>query len=215
MIVAPIIFCTVVHGIASVGEAKRVGRVAVKALIYFEIVTTIALVLGLVLVNVWAPGAGMNVDPATLADSQRRRRRAAGEAGRLRRVPRQPGPDERGRRLRRRRRPAGAVLLGDVRLRAAGPRSEGQADHRRHPRGVAGPLQDDRVRHVCRADRRVRRHRVHGGTVRAVVAARARQPRADVLRAAARCSSCWCCGRSRGDSGSTCCGSSATSARSS
>jgi len=69
MIVAPIIFCTVVHGIASVGEARRVGRVAVKALIYFEIVTTIALVLGLVVVNLWAPGAGMNVDPATLADS--------------------------------------------------------------------------------------------------------------------------------------------------
>ena len=66
MIVAPIIFCTVVHGIASVGEAKRVGRVAVKALIYFEVVTTIALVLGLVLVNTWAPGAGMNIDPATL-----------------------------------------------------------------------------------------------------------------------------------------------------
>ena len=70
MIVAPIIFCTVVHGIASVGEAKRVGRVAVKALIYFEIVTTIALVLGLVVVNLWAPGAGMNVDPATLADTR-------------------------------------------------------------------------------------------------------------------------------------------------
>jgi aerobic C4-dicarboxylate transport protein len=69
MIVAPIIFCTVVHGIASVGEAKKVGRVAIKALIYFEIVTTIALVLGLITVNVWAPGAGMHVDPATLADS--------------------------------------------------------------------------------------------------------------------------------------------------
>ena len=68
MIVAPIIFCTVVHGIASVGEARRVGRVAVKTLIYFEIVTTIALVLGLVLVNVWAPGEGMNIDPATLVD---------------------------------------------------------------------------------------------------------------------------------------------------
>ena len=67
MLVAPIIFCTVVHGIASVGEAKRVGRVAIKALIYFEIVTTIALVVGLVLVNVWAPGAGMNVDRAALA----------------------------------------------------------------------------------------------------------------------------------------------------
>ncbi len=69
MIVAPIIFCTVVHGIASVGEARRVGRVAIKALIYFEIVTTCALVLGLVLVNVWAPGMGMNVDPTTLEDS--------------------------------------------------------------------------------------------------------------------------------------------------
>src|SRR5215208_5312644 len=65
MIVAPIIFCTVVHGIASVGEARRVGRVAVKALIYFEIVTTIALVLGLVVVNLWAPGAGMTSDGAT------------------------------------------------------------------------------------------------------------------------------------------------------
>ena len=69
MIVAPIIFCTVVHGIASVGEARRVGRVAVKTLIYFEIVTTFALVLGLVLVNVWRPGIGMHVDPTTLANS--------------------------------------------------------------------------------------------------------------------------------------------------
>jgi aerobic C4-dicarboxylate transport protein len=69
MIVAPIIFCTVVHGIASVGEAKKVGRVAIKALVYFEIVTTIALVLGLVMVNTWAPGVGMNVDPTTLEDS--------------------------------------------------------------------------------------------------------------------------------------------------
>ena len=69
MLVAPIIFCTVVHGIASVGEAKKVGRVAIKALIYFEIVTTMALVIGLVLVNVWAPGAGMHVDPSTLTDS--------------------------------------------------------------------------------------------------------------------------------------------------
>src|SRR5688500_18935955 len=70
MIVAPVIFCTVVHGIASVGQAKRVGRVAVKALIYCEIVTTVALVLGLVVVNLWAPGAGMNVDPASLADTR-------------------------------------------------------------------------------------------------------------------------------------------------
>ncbi len=68
MLVAPIIFCTVVHGIASVGQAKKVGRVAIKSLIYFEIVTTIALVLALLLVNVWKPGAGMHVDLKTLAD---------------------------------------------------------------------------------------------------------------------------------------------------
>lgn len=68
MLVTPIIFCTVVHGVASVGEAKKVGRVAIKALLYFEIVTTLALVIGLVLVNFWAPGTGMHIDPATLAD---------------------------------------------------------------------------------------------------------------------------------------------------
>jgi aerobic C4-dicarboxylate transport protein len=69
MLVAPIIFCTVVHGIASVGEAKKVGRVAIKSLVYFEVVTTIALILALLLVNLWAPGAGMHVDLKTLADS--------------------------------------------------------------------------------------------------------------------------------------------------
>lgn len=69
MLVAPIIFCMVVHGIAGMGQAKQVGRVAIKALIYFEIVTTVGLILALVLVNVWQPGAGMNIDPATLGDS--------------------------------------------------------------------------------------------------------------------------------------------------
>jgi aerobic C4-dicarboxylate transport protein len=69
MLVAPIIFCTVVHGIASVGEAKKVGRVAIKSLVYFEVVTTVALILALLLVNVWAPGSGMHVDLTTLADS--------------------------------------------------------------------------------------------------------------------------------------------------
>src|SRR5579863_7165585 len=68
MLVAPIIFCTVVHGIASVGEAKKVGRVAIKSLVYFEVVTTIALVLALLLVNLWAPGAGMHVDLKAVAD---------------------------------------------------------------------------------------------------------------------------------------------------
>ena len=68
MLVAPIVFCTLVHGIASVGEAKKVGRIAIKALIYFEVVTTIGLILAMVLVNLWAPGASMHVDLRTLAD---------------------------------------------------------------------------------------------------------------------------------------------------
>jgi aerobic C4-dicarboxylate transport protein len=69
MLVAPIIFCTIVHGIASVGDAKKVGRIAIRSLIYFELVTTIALILALLLVNLWAPGAGMHVDLKTLADN--------------------------------------------------------------------------------------------------------------------------------------------------
>ena len=62
MIIAPVIFCTVVHGIARMADMARVGRVAVKALAYFEVLTTIALVLGLVMVNLIKPGSGMNVD---------------------------------------------------------------------------------------------------------------------------------------------------------
>ncbi|GAB6845220.1 aerobic C4-dicarboxylate transport protein [Methylorubrum rhodinum] len=66
MIVAPIVFCVVVHGIAGAGDLKKVGRVGVKALIYFEVMTTVALVLGLVLAWVVGPGHGMNVDVASL-----------------------------------------------------------------------------------------------------------------------------------------------------
>jgi aerobic C4-dicarboxylate transport protein len=66
MIVAPIVFCVVVHGIAGAGDLKKVGRVGLKALIYFEVMTTIALVVGLVLAFLFAPGHGMNIDPSTL-----------------------------------------------------------------------------------------------------------------------------------------------------
>src|ERR1700721_4815185 len=62
VLIAPIIFCTVVHGMASMADMAKVGRVALKALIYFEVLTTLALVLGLLAVNVFKPGAGMNVD---------------------------------------------------------------------------------------------------------------------------------------------------------
>jgi aerobic C4-dicarboxylate transport protein len=66
MIVAPVVFCTVVVGIAGVGDVKAVGKAGVLTLVYFEIVSTVALVIGLVAVNIVKPGAGMNVDPATL-----------------------------------------------------------------------------------------------------------------------------------------------------
>src|SRR3954464_8127939 len=66
MLIAPIIFCTVVHGIASMEDMKKVGRVGVKALIYFEVMTTLALIIGLVVVNLWHPGTGMNVDVNSL-----------------------------------------------------------------------------------------------------------------------------------------------------
>lgn len=66
MIIAPIIFCTVVHGIASMSDLKKLGRIGVKALVYFEVVSTLALIIGLVVVNVWKPGVGFNIDPATL-----------------------------------------------------------------------------------------------------------------------------------------------------
>jgi aerobic C4-dicarboxylate transport protein len=66
MMIAPIIFTTVVVGIAKMGDLKRVGRVGLKALIYFEVVTTAALVIGLIVINVVQPGVGMNVDVSAL-----------------------------------------------------------------------------------------------------------------------------------------------------
>jgi aerobic C4-dicarboxylate transport protein len=66
MIVAPIVFCVVVHGIAGAGDLKKVGRVGGKALLYFECMTTIALIVGLVLAFLVAPGKGMNINTANL-----------------------------------------------------------------------------------------------------------------------------------------------------
>ena len=69
MLIAPIIFCTVVNGIAHMADMARVGRVAIKSIIYFEAITTAALIIGLVAVNLWQPGAGMNVDAASINSS--------------------------------------------------------------------------------------------------------------------------------------------------
>ena len=66
MMIAPVIFCTIVHGIASMGDLKKVGRVGVKTLFYFEAVSTLALAIGLIVAEVLKPGAGFNIDVATL-----------------------------------------------------------------------------------------------------------------------------------------------------
>ena len=66
MMIAPVIFCTVVHGISSMGDLKRVGRVGLKSLIYFETVSTVALAVGLLVGEVLQPGHGFNIDPATI-----------------------------------------------------------------------------------------------------------------------------------------------------
>ncbi|HEX4275901.1 MAG TPA: C4-dicarboxylate transporter DctA [Bryobacteraceae bacterium] len=66
MVIAPIIFCTVVTGVANVGDMRKLGRVGIKALLYFEVVTTLALATGLLVVTLVRPGAGMNVNVSTL-----------------------------------------------------------------------------------------------------------------------------------------------------
>ena len=66
MIIAPLVFGVVVHGITSAGDLKKVGRVGLKSIVYFEVVTTIALILGIVVAYAFGPGHGMNVDTTTL-----------------------------------------------------------------------------------------------------------------------------------------------------
>src|SRR5213593_3172074 len=66
MLISPVIFCTVVLGIAGAGNMKKVGRVGGKALIYFEVVSTFALAIGLIVMNLLQPGRGFNVDVASL-----------------------------------------------------------------------------------------------------------------------------------------------------
>ena len=66
MMIAPVIFCTIINGISGMQNTGKVGRVGLKAIIYFEVVTTFALIIGLIIVNTLRPGSGMNIDPSTL-----------------------------------------------------------------------------------------------------------------------------------------------------
>jgi len=69
MMIAPIIFVTIVTGIAGMQDTKKVGRVGIKAILYFEVISTLALIIGLIIVNIFKPGAGMGIDPSTLDQS--------------------------------------------------------------------------------------------------------------------------------------------------
>ena len=66
MMIAPVIFCTIVSGIAGMQNTGKVGRVGIKALVYFEVISTLALIIGLVVINILQPGKGMNIDPSSL-----------------------------------------------------------------------------------------------------------------------------------------------------
>ncbi|HJR73399.1 MAG TPA: dicarboxylate/amino acid:cation symporter [Luteimonas sp.] len=82
MIIAPVIFLTIVAGIAKIGDLRHVGKIGLKALIYFEVLTTLALVIGLVVANTLQPGAGMNIDPAQIdASGIAQYKKAAHEQG--------------------------------------------------------------------------------------------------------------------------------------
>jgi aerobic C4-dicarboxylate transport protein len=124
MVIAPIIFCTVVAGVAGVGDMKAVGRAGGLALVYFEIVTTLALVIGLVVVNVVRPGAGMNVDPRR-SIPVRSRSKSARRAHRARRTSARRHSRHGRRRLREGRYPASAAVLAPVWIRAAWARRAG------------------------------------------------------------------------------------------
>ena len=127
MLIAPIIFCTVVHGIASMEDMKKVGRVGLKSLLYFEAMTTLALVVGLVIVNLWQPGAGMNVDPAALDTRSIQSYTAARWRAVHPRLLHAYRPQHRRRRLCRRRDPTGTVFCDTLRFRAARSRRAWQA----------------------------------------------------------------------------------------
>src|SRR2546427_152870 len=80
MMIAPIIFTTVVTGIAGMGSLKRLGRIGIKSFIYFEVMTTLALIIGWVVAAIFQPGAGMNVDVAALSTKDLQQTLAAAQA---------------------------------------------------------------------------------------------------------------------------------------
>ena len=122
MVIALVIFCTVVSGISGMESMKKVGRIGGKALLYFEVVSTLALAIGLVVGNWLRPGAGFNANPATL-DAKAVDdlcRQGAGADGH--RVPAERDPEHGHRCVCKRRHPACRPDLAPVRMRAGAAR---------------------------------------------------------------------------------------------
>ena len=159
MIIAPLLFSTLVVGIAGTGDLKAMGRIGLKAIIYFEVATTIALFLGLALVNIFKPGAGLAMPigaDTTAAAAMVQNQQHAWDIF-LHLFPTSVvDAMARGDILQARR------LLDVLRHRARGDRRQGTAGARRAREHRAGDVQVHRLRDGVRADRRLRRHRRHG-----------------------------------------------------
>ena len=181
MIIAPIIFCTVVVGIAGMEDMKKVGKTGGYALLYFEIVSSIALIVGLTIVNIVQPGAGMNIDPATLDTKGIAAYTKPGQMQSTTDFLMNIIPEHGRRRVRQGRDPAGAAVRGAVRLLPAQVRRPRHAGVRLHREDLARVLRDRRRHHESRADRRVRRDGVHHRQVRRRLAAVAGQADGHVL----------------------------------
>ena len=166
MIIAPIIFCTVVVGIAGMEDMKKVGKTGGLALLYFEIVSSIALIVGLTIVNLVQPGAGMNIDPAVAGHQGRRRLYQAGPDAEHAGLPAQHHPQHGRRCVRQGRDPAGAADRRHVRLLPAQVRRPRHAGVRHDRKDVARAVRDRRRHHEGGADRRLRRDGLHDRQVR-------------------------------------------------
>ena len=165
MMIAPVIFCTVVHGIGSMSDLGKVGRIGVKTLFYFEAVSTLALAIGLIVGEIIQPGKGFNIDPATLdpklVASYVNRAKEEGMVAHLMAII----PDSF----------FGALARGDLLqvllvsiLRALPSRGSARSARRsiRRSKWPARCSSDHRHHRARRPDRRVRRHGVHHRCVR-------------------------------------------------
>ena len=164
--IAPVIFCTVVHGISSMGDLKRVGRVGLKALIYFEVVSTVALAVGLIVGEILTARSGLQHRSRHDRSEIGRHLCDQGEGTGHRRASDGHHPRQLFRRARPRRSAAGAIGLDPVRLCH---RLSGQGRRADFPRRRPG-RQDVLWHHPHdrppRADRRLRRDGVHGRRLR-------------------------------------------------